>query len=189
MRSHEWVLRPAIVIAAAIAALIPYLAMLLYTVPRLMAGARGLPMFDMRPLGYTHDEAVAYLRALTPETRQFYLTVQHGIDTPFPILLAVATALAIAYLTRPGEPRMVVMPAGLRKFLLFAVCPLMAVFDLAENSAVAAMLRTEPERVSEDMVALASALTLAKSLTVTAGLTSLLAIGVSFAIGKRRSRE
>jgi hypothetical protein len=189
MRLREWVPRPAVVIAAALAALVFYVAMLIYSVPRLMAGAGGLPMFDLRPLGYTHDEAIAYLRALTPEARQFYLTVQHGIDTPFPILLAVATALAIAYLTRPGEPRMVAMPAGLRKFLLFVVCPLMAVFDLAENSAVAAMLRAEPERVSESMVALASALTVAKSLTVTVGLTSLLAIGVPFAIGKWRSRE
>lgn len=189
MRPREWVLRPAVVIAAALAALVFYLAMLVYTVPRLARGAGGLAMFDMRPLGYTHGEAIAYLRALTPEARQFYLTVQHGIDTPFPILLALATALAIAYLTRPGDPRMVALPVPIRMPLLFVVCPLMAALDLGENRAVAAMLRAEPEHVGEQMVAAASALTVAKSVTVTIGLTSLLAIGGIVAIRRWRSRH
>jgi hypothetical protein len=189
MWPREWLLKPAVVIAAVIAALVPYLVMLLYTVPRLAAGAGGMAMFDMRPRGYTHAEAIAYLRALTPSAREFYLTTQHGIDTPFPVLLALATGLAIAYLTRPGEPGMVAPPAGLRKLLIFVVCPLMAMLALAENHAVAAMLRLEPARVSESMVAAASMLTVAKSLMVTVGLTSLVVIGGMVAIRRWRSRD
>ena len=57
------------------------------------------------------------------------------------------------------------------------------------KAAVAAMLRLEPARVSESMVAAASMLTVAKSLMVTVGLTSLVVIGGMVAIRRWRSRD
>jgi hypothetical protein len=44
-----------------------YLVMVLWSIPRISAEAGGLPVFDLRPGGYTFEEARAFLAALSPE--------------------------------------------------------------------------------------------------------------------------
>lgn len=182
---HRW-LQPGGVIAVTTVALALYLVMGIYSLPYLAAEAGGLAMFDVRPFGYSHEEALAYLGALSPRGKEFYLNVQHPIDTAFPPVLALATALAIAALTRPGNPHALHLPGAARVILLFAVCPLMALLDLTENRLVAAMLRSDPAHVDASLTSLASTATIAKSAVVTIGLSAVLVLGI--AAWRRRGR-
>ncbi len=122
-----------------------YLAMALWSMPVIMHAAQGLVPFDLRPFGYDGAQARAFLAALGPEGRGFYLHVQQGFDTAYPALLAVVLSLAFTWLYR--------MPWRL---ILAAVAIAGAGFDYAENLAVAPLLRAGPAGVSDAMVAQAS---------------------------------
>ena len=61
--------------------------------------------FDLRPLGYDADSAKAFLQHLSPAGRDFYLNVQHKLDTAYPALLALALASGIAALAPKGRSR------------------------------------------------------------------------------------
>jgi hypothetical protein len=151
-----------------------YLAMLLWTIPALTSGAGGLLPFDMRPRGYSLSEALAYLRALTPEARALYLGPQHWLDTVFPGLLALW--LLMAY-------RRLLTPAG--RWVLGTVAVAGAVFDYLENAAVGGLLRIAPEDVTAQMVAAASRWTQLKSAAVSLAMLALV-FGVARALWRRR---
>lgn len=135
--------------------LINYLAMLLWTLPALIDAAGGLRPFDLRPLGYGYHEVRVYLAALDGEGRDFYLTVQHWLDTTYPALLALSLILALHLLL--GARRVWLSRA------VSGVAVAGAVFDYLENAAVAALLRAGTEGVTQGMVTWASAWTVAKS--------------------------
>jgi hypothetical protein len=146
----------------AAATLAVYLAMVLWSLPKIAALAGGLRPFDMRPLGYAPDEARAFLGALTLEGRGFYQTVQHRLDLAFPGLLALSLVLAFRRLA-PG-----------RWGLLFSLIAVLgAGFDWAENAAVGHLLS---QGASDNAVTLASRLTLAKSACTTVAMTALLVL-------------
>ncbi len=121
----------------------------------LLGPSGGVP-FDMRPSGYSFDEALAFLNAITDAGSDFYLNTQHLLDVFYPTLFAATVAIALVHLF----PRYWGWP-------LAAIAILAGVFDHLENSAVAAMLRVEPDALTLDMVSTASNWTLAKSGTVT----------------------
>ena len=140
-----------------------YLLMLLWSLPHLTQIAGGLPMFDMRPGGYSYPEAQALLMALGTEGRGFYLAVQHRLDTLFPGLEALALGLAFWRLF----PRRFAVP-------LACVALAGAVFDWLENAAVAVLLRMDPGAVTPSLVAVANRWTVLKSSAVTLAMTALL---------------
>ena len=72
-----------------------YLAMILWSIPRISAEAGGLAIFDMRPAGYSFEEAKTFLAALSPDGARFYVQVQHRLDSAYPALLAVTLGWAI----------------------------------------------------------------------------------------------
>ena len=55
-----------------------YLAMALWTAPRLLRAAGGLPLFDMRALGYGYHDVRIYLAVLDAPGRELYLTGSAG---------------------------------------------------------------------------------------------------------------
>jgi hypothetical protein len=137
------------------ATIVVYLFMVLLTLPYIQGQAGGLAPFDMRPLGYSFDEAKAFLTALSPEGKAYYLGVQHWLDIFFPGLIAATLYCALVVLLRPymgGNGRFV---AALAAFV--------AIFDWLENYAVAGMLNAGPDGITPDMVAAASRWTLLKS--------------------------
>ncbi|RMF41238.1 MAG: hypothetical protein D6754_01455, partial [Alphaproteobacteria bacterium] len=71
-----------------------YLAMVLWSLPRITEATGGLMPFDLRPTGYSLAEARAFLAALDPATTRFYLDVQHSLDLIFPALLGATLILA-----------------------------------------------------------------------------------------------
>ena len=72
-----------------------YLVMVLWSLPKISAAAGGATPFDMRPLGYSFEEARAFLTALSSEGARFYRTVQHRLDLLYPALLAATLFFAI----------------------------------------------------------------------------------------------
>lgn len=112
--------------------------------PRIDAG--GLLPLDLRVMGYGVGEVAAYLAALSEAGRNVYLGPARLADTIFPILFTLT--LALPHLGTP-RPLLRVLPV-----VVYGLC------DLAENAAVAALLRdglAEP-----GSVATASLLTQAK---------------------------
>lgn len=100
-----------------------YLVMVLWSLPRLAVD--GMFPFDLRPAGYSPEEARAYLSALSADQRAFYAGVQHKLDMLFPALMAASLILAYHLLfTRPVA------------WLVSPVALAAATFDGLENAAV-----------------------------------------------------
>lgn len=150
-----------------------YLAMLFWTLPALEEMAGGLAPFDMRPGGYTFAEAAELVSALGPEGRDYYLTVQHGLDAVFPALFSVVLVLAL-YRVYEGW-------VG-HALALTAIAA--GTFDYFENSAVAAMLWLGPDGLTAAMAAEASRWTVLKSAA-----TAVALLGLVVGLARRRRRR
>jgi hypothetical protein len=144
MKRNTWYLW-ALPVATAIA----YGVLVLWFGPQVQAAAGGLTPFDLRPLGYDAEAARTFLSALTPEGRDVYLGPVRMTDTVFPVLFTLTLCLP------------------LRRWHWGWALPALAygLLDLAENMAVATVLKAGPE-VGQGAVALASSLTQAKFVAV-----------------------
>jgi hypothetical protein len=142
-----------------------YLVMVLWSLPLVSEMAGGDVPFDMRPDGYSFDDALVFLTSITDAGRDFYLNTQQLLDFFYPTLFAIVVATPLAYLV----PR-------LWGWALAVLAIAAAVFDHLENSAVAVMLRVKPEALTDAMVSTASNLTLAKSISTTIAAVALLAV-------------
>lgn len=157
------------------AALALYLAIVLWSLPRISAEAGGLIPFDMKPGGYGLEEARAFLTALSAQGREWYLGTQHRLDLAYPGLLAACLALGFVILFR-GPLRWVLVIAALG----------VAGFDWMENLAVSGLLRADPSAVTEAQVAAASRWSVLKSVTTTVAGVALLAGGIWALVRRRR---
>jgi hypothetical protein len=145
-----------------------YVTMLVWTLPAISAAAGGLAPFDMRPSGYSFDEAKAFLAALSPEGKARYLNVQHELDAAYPGLLAATLFFAIAALApkRWGPWRWVLALTAIPG----------ALFDYLENAAVTVMLTAGVDGLTPDMAATADRWTTFKSWTTSIAMTVLLVL-------------
>lgn len=143
-----------------------YGTMLGWTLPAVSAGADGLVPFDMRPGGYTGEEARQFLAVLSDEGRKIYLGPQHKLDLVYPTLLAVVL-IGAAWALVPARGLVAV---------LIAAALVGAGADYLENLRVAGLLTYEGE-VTDSMVAAANQATLIKS-----GATTLAMCGVLVAL-------
>ena len=139
-----------------------YLAMALWSIPKIAADTGGLLAFDLRPMGYSFVEAQAFLAALSDGGRVFYLNVQHMLDSAYPALMAVVLVMAFNHLF-----------AGWLRWATIVLALAGAGFDYMENAAVAVMLRAG-DGLSEATVATASQWTVLKSGAVTLALLALI---------------
>lgn len=130
-----------------------YLVMVLWTLPYIAQEANGARPFDLRPLGYSFDEARDFLSALSEQGRVFYLTVQHRLDIVYPVLMALWVTLTVRALT-PTWSRVV-------HFGIALLAAASAIFDYVENARVAVLL--SGAAVTEDLVSAASQATVLKS--------------------------
>ncbi len=134
---------------------IVYGVMVLWSLPRIAAAAGGLAAFDMRPTGYTFDEAKAFLAALSPEGAAFYLGVQEKLDSVYPALLGATLFFAIAALA-PAR-------LGIWRWVLALIAIPGAVFDYLENAAVSVMLTVGVDGLTPAAVEAADRWTVLKS--------------------------
>jgi hypothetical protein len=124
--------------------------------------AGGLEPFDLRPFGYSVEEARAFLFAISDIGRDYYMNVQLQLDMIYPATYALSRGLLLWWLTQPGRVADRPLPVAIRVILI--VLPLLtAALDYLENEGIAAMLRAGPQ-VDAEIVAEASFWTQAKSL-------------------------
>ena len=146
-----------------------YAVMVSTTLPEISHAAGGLTPFDLRPTGYSVEEARQFLSALNGEGRETYLGQQAALDRIYPAALAFVLSGAVWVLFRSWV---------LRTMLIVASCVGM-VFDYAENAKVAAMLN-EPGLVGVDTVQAASTATVIKSVSTACVMVAVLvALGVA----------
>ncbi|MEX0956883.1 MAG: hypothetical protein WDZ83_16930 [Rhizobiaceae bacterium] len=152
----------------AAATLAIYLTMVLWSLPYISAESGGLAPFDMRPMGYSFDDARTFLAALSDEGAAFYQTVQHRLDLFFPGLMAATLFFAIAALL----PRRL----GRWRYVVAAPVILTAIFDWSENLTVAGMLTAGADGLTEEMVRTANGWSIAKATASTVAYTALLVL-------------
>ena len=144
-----------IILTFALATVI-YLGMVFGTLTELELIAGTTP-FDLRPGGYSFDEAATFIAALGEEGRHLYLWRQIPLDSVYPALLALWSAGAIRWFSK-GSP-----PAAQRWFHAAATLAFVAaLFDYLENILIVWMLNTAPN-LNPAIVTAASLATLAKS--------------------------
>jgi|GEM_PF-482333 len=155
-----------------------YLVMILWSLPLVSEMAGGGMPFDMRPGGYSHDDAREFLTAITDAGRDFYLGTQQLLDLSYPTLVAITLTIPLFHLV----PRY-------WGWALAVLAIAAGVFDHLENSAVAVMLRVEPNALTEAMVSTASNWTLAKTISMTCASVALLVILCMKGIAWLRTRK
>src|SRR5262245_25566767 len=146
--------------------------------------AGGLEPFDLRPFGYTPQEARALLHALSDIGRAYYADVQLQLDTAYPALYALSRALLLFWVTAPGRTAERPFPLAARLALL-ALPLATAWFDYFENEVIAAILAARPP-ASERLIERTTLWTRAKSL---AGLATELVCVILAAIAFVRWRH
>lgn len=164
--------------------LVVYLTMVIWSLPVISAAAGGLLPFDLRPMGYSFEEARAFLNALPADGVEFYQNTQHRLDAIFPALVGAILAIGLWWLARGW-------PAVAR--ILLVTFPLVgAVADYLENNAVAKMLVAGRDQITPDTVAQASRWTVLKSATITFSMLALLgflAVALFRALKNRRASQ
>ena len=132
------------------AALGVYATMMVWTLPGIAAQAGGLIPFDLRPWGYSEDEALAFLAALTDEGHALYTGPQKILDLIYPALLAIVLAGAVQHL----------FPKGVLASLLMACIAGGMAADYLENMRVTVLLTSD---TGADAIAAAARATIFKS--------------------------
>ncbi len=152
-------------------AVINYLIMVLWSLPMIAQMTEGQIPFDMRPMGYSFQDAHSFVLTISDQGRDFYLRTQQLLDTFYAALLAASLAIPLIHLM----PAFWGWPFG--ALAIFA-----AIFDYLENYAVANMLQVGPSGLTETMVSTASQYTVAKSLSTSFAVLILCAVLVQKAI-------
>lgn len=157
-----------------------YVTMLVWTLPAITDAASGLAPFDLRPGGYSFEEAKALLTALAPEGLALYRGPQKLLDLAYPATLTLSVGLALFVLAPVSWGRW--------RLALAALAIPGSVFDYLENNLVQLLLFLGPSNITPEFVAKASTYTLAKSVFTTIALTALLVMLAWWLWRKIRSR-
>ncbi|MDR9826714.1 hypothetical protein RCJ22_13960 [Vibrio sp. FNV 38] len=147
-----------LVLALFIAANSVYITMLIYSIPMLVQYSGGIPIFDITPMGYSHEEAMTLLMALGEEGRNAYVSIQLRLDILYPILFALCYFSLLQWLIRIGE-------LSHRFWSYLSIIPIfVCVFDYAENICIWFMIQGYPT-ITESLVLTSSTFTFAKSVS------------------------
>ncbi|MCO6185128.1 hypothetical protein [Rhizobium sp. L1K21] len=157
-----------------------YATMVFWTLPSIQTEAGGLIPFDLRPMGYSYEDALVFLSQLSESGRTLYLGPQHTLDLLYPLCLASCLALAIA---------MLVPNTKVWKFLISLVAWPGMLFDYLENGAVKKLLVTPVDEIGHGMVTAASTFTLLKSVFDTIAFVTLLFLVLLWLFRLRAARR
>lgn len=152
-----------------------YVAMLVYTVPKVMQYANGMKLPDLMPTGYNFEYVNALFASLGAEGRHIYLWQQIPLDLVYPALFALCYSLMLAYFIKKLKPT---------KSPIFFFCwlPVMGgTADYLENFGVITLLRRFPD-ITEHTVQLTSLATVIKSSATTVYFLVLLVVLVAVGI-------
>lgn len=161
--------------------LLVYGTMLAWSLPFIAAEANGIPPFDMRPTGYSFQEAREFLGTLSPEGRDFYLEVQHRLDLAYPALIAFTLFSAIVLLT-PSR-------LGALRYPLALLPVAGSIFDYLENHSVAEMLAVGADGLTAELASRANIYTVLKSGLTTAAMLVTLTLLATYAARRWLTRD
>ena len=165
--------------ALLLASMVLYAVMALWSFPIITANAEGIEAFDLRFLGYSVDEARAFLTALNDLGRAHYINIQHRLDLIYPAVLSLALLVGML---RFGARLSVAMR------ILLALIPLAAgVADYMENALVGQILSVPVSEVTDGMITQASLVTMLKSVLYATSMVLLVVLGLVFSIRRRRN--
>lgn len=162
-----------LLLAFLVAALGAFLAMRLWTMPLIRAGAGGRDMFDLLIDGYSPAYVADYLAALGDDARTLYLGPQRLLDTILPVALTGTLATATYLMARRWS---LVLGLALALVPLFYFA-----FDMLENAQLAVILTHRA--ASAEMAEAASRFTMAKAQALR------FAIGAVTFVGLARAAE
>jgi hypothetical protein len=165
-------------IFAGIVAIGIYGFMINVTLPHIQEISQLVP-FDMRPLGYSKQEAEQLLAALELTGRTYYLTHQIPLDLIYPALLALTLACANLWFGYNLRKRRVI---NIGIILVVAA----AIADYTENLGVTLMILSWPE-VPSALVQFSSMATILKSVLTTVAVFVTIYIAILWAIVGRRN--
>lgn len=146
-----------------------YVVMITVTLSHIEAVSGQVP-FDMRPRGYSQQDAAALLRGLGAEGRSYYLTHQIPLDTAYPALLALSLVSLMRWYGQVMH-NSVLVRVGIILSVGAAGC------DYCENLGIVAMISSWPD-VSAFLVFASSFATVVKSVLTTMAVMLALLIGV-----------
>lgn len=126
----------------------------------------GMVPFDMRPFGYSPDEAARLLTALEETGRAYYLTRQIPLDIVYPALLALTLISANVWFGS-SLPNKNIIRAG----AVFSIAA--AVADYSENLGISMMLLGWPNLPDTLVLASSIASSLKAFLTTVAALITI----------------
>ncbi len=144
-----------------------YAALIGVGVVKVMPATRGLKPFDLRYFGYSYEDALTYLTALTFDTAALLIGPVRWLDTSFPLLFA-ATLIGWGWLLAKQAPDHI---KGLTVLLPLGYLSL----DYVENHLVAKMI--SGALPSAEQVQMASSVTVGKFLFVVACVLLLAVLG------------
>ncbi len=150
--------------------------MIFGSIPRVRSHGAGMPLLDMKPLGYDLDYVQALLDSLGPSGREAYLEVQLPLDMIYPFLFALTYCLLLAFFLR----RLHWFEGPL--FYGCLIPPAAGLADYLENMGIIRLLKSYPDLRPGD-VAYTSLCSLIKS-----GLTTvyfLFLLGILAVLGFR----
>lgn len=139
-----------------------WLAMNLWTAPKIEAMSGGLRLLDMRFTGYSFAEAQDFVAAIGEEGVALYLGPQLWLDMLFPPLLGAVLFFCFRWLF-PGWVGLVIGTLSLTFVLV----------DYLENLALLTILRAGPNFMTPEMVAMANQWTITKWSLAVVGLLAL----------------
>lgn len=146
-----------------------YVVMITVTLSHIEAVSGQLP-FDMRPLGYSQQDAAALLSGLGVEGRSYYLTHQLPLDTAYPALLALNLVSLMRWFGQV-MPNSVLVRVGIILSVGAALC------DYCENLGIVVMILNWSD-LSGFLVFACSFATVVKSVLTTMAVMLVLLIGV-----------
>ena len=153
---HKLATRPRILILFLLAHAV-LLLMMLFTFPEINAKMQGRA-FDLRTFGYTYEEALVLVRNLDDLTTEKYIFPQLLLlDVLYPMLVALFLSALILRLMD-----LLKVASGSLYSNLYLIPFLAMLFDYLENASIVVMI-SNPDSLSEQLVGLASSLTLLKS--------------------------
>lgn len=132
---------------------------------RTLTDLASVPPFDLRPMGYSIDDARNLVSALGQQGRDIYMYQQLVLDTFYPMALAIASVLTLRSFSNQAKANGHSRRALLCKGAAFVAISA-AGFDYIENILIAAIL-IQPDAISSFLVTAASTATRVKSLATT----------------------
>lgn len=156
-------------LALATASTIIYLLMIRVTLPTLLETS-GQIAFDMRPFGYSPQDAAQLLQGLGENGRRFYLTWQIPLDILYPALLASTLICAALWLGK-RQPHTHVTRIAIALALGTLIC------DYAENLGIVLMILNAAQ-LPDALVYASSSATILKSFLTLAAIFCLSFLGL-----------